>query len=583
MPLLPVNHAEHSPHFETYRLDVGEDVHCQTYPLPCGAFVEESTLSGYKELKARAMQNALTVLASNALMAYIDRDCYLTIVYLEPQVEFIRMQQVSSNATLCAMDSNTIVCCDMEQITHFVIDLATKQSSASRYPIPKIDVKPGESVMNWRVVAARNDRVLLERARRYKAAASNTAHETKSGLLHDRTQTSFDIMLLNHQEQRWHIQNEQPITYAMLADTCLLGAEAPLGLDTCANALQKGTYRNDSQPYTWTQTDESIILALALPASIEKHTIQVKFSSNQVSIEMAFEKASVTEIHTDSDASENNEELIRNGKYQGCDLWGQIVPEHCTYTWESLQTKTGNQVHDLSVLKVLLSKTHRKTRWPEIFKGADVPETVDPSELMMMLEGLEKYTETQEHSSLLQNELEEEDTEVGAPFLLTEVRADGTYCSAKQSEAGVILACPTPSNPTDFSIMLKRDVDGVVMKPPTHEFLSEWYPEANVPAIAYVLASKREAHPIYFHRNGDSNNINVLAFEPRRATVHDLSYNLYIYHVAPKSRYGKSRVIRLGTAKRDQGVLLGVAISNQHHIVCLFESELQIVQGALFL
>ncbi|WFD42275.1 hypothetical protein MPSI1_000916 [Malassezia psittaci] len=583
MPLLPVNRAEPCPQFEAYRLDVSENVHCQTYSLPSNAFVEESTSSGYKELKARAMQNALTVLASNALMAYIDCENYLTIVYLEPKVEFVRMQKFSSNTTLCAMNSNTIVCCEREQITHFVIDQATKQSSAKRYPIPKVDVKPEETVMNWRVVAARNDRVLLERAKRHKAAASGSAHGENSGLLHDRTQTSFDIMLLNNQEQQWHIQNDQPITYAMLADTCLLGAEATPGLHTCADTIQKEALRDSSQPYTWTQTDETIILALAFPASIEKHDIQVKFRSNQVSIEKAFKTASVVDLHTDADVIENNEELVKTGKYEDRDLWGQIVPERCTFSWESLQTKTGNEVHNLSVLKVILSKMHKRTRWPEVFKGADVPEAIDPSELMMMLEGLEKYTETLGHSSLLQNELEEEDTEVGTPFLLTEVGPKGTYRSAKQSDAGVVLACAAPSNPKDFSILLKRDVDGVVMKPPSNESLSEWYPEASVPAIAYVLASKREAHPIYFHRNEDSSNINVLAFEPRRATLHDLSYNLYVYHVAPRSRFGQSRVIRLGAETGDQGVLLGVVISGQNDIVCLFESKLQIVQGALFL
>ena len=125
MPLLPVGLAEQSPQFEAYRLDASSDVHCHTYSLAINAYVEESTLSGYKELKARAMQTALAVLASNTLMAYIARDGYLTIVSLKPQVKFFRLQQVSLSATLCTMDTNTIVCCEKEQITHFVIDLAT--------------------------------------------------------------------------------------------------------------------------------------------------------------------------------------------------------------------------------------------------------------------------------------------------------------------------------------------------------------------------------------------------------------------------------------------------------------------------
>ncbi|CAD6979307.1 unnamed protein product [Tilletia controversa] len=320
---------------------------------------------------------------------------------------------------------------------------------------------------------------------------------------------------------------------------------------------------------------------------------------------------------------------------QGRKLWGDVDPSASFWTWErprpshttSGAAAEGNE-ESTGYLTLHLEKRHYGTRWTHLFtprryesaddddddnlrdmvsisaepehKRArveaeqdvdDVPETVDPSERIAMLEGLEKYTSPLGGdegpqsgqglgsglgssrsgagggvSSLLEDGFEEEDANVGRDAASTTSRTQ-------------ILGLPLPSASTDDRmadsakmLIVKDEIDGLAFSSSSASShgAGGWKHVSTLPALAYVLASKQDAsHRVYAHQqvHGDSERVQVLAFEgspptrlsggrsgSARAGSGAGAGNLFVYYSPPASdasggkgvRHAESRVIRLG-------------------------------------
>lgn len=583
MPLFPVDKAQLRPQFAAYRLtsENGPMQRCHMLPVRAAAPGNTAAL-GYKELKARAMHGALVPLPASTLFAYMDAEGWVTLASIAP-LAFERVFHVGAYATLCVADERTLVVCDGALVTHVIIDAASMRAQErTRYAAPDVALQGDEHAMPWRVIAASGADVLLERARRKAQTGVTPGLGASSGTRHAQTQTRFDVAMLRAGQLAWHFVADEPVSFASLGDISILGAETPLGPP--AAPIQPGAAPvSDTPPYTWSQTEDTVTVALALPASITKHDIRVHFSPRGLSVSLAMQSAKIMELDAASEPHSNTEDALRNGTYESRALWDQINVAESLWTWEHVQTRTGGDTHVTGLLTLHLAKAHEGTRWLQVLEGDDIAETLDPSEMLMMLEGLEKYTEGPGSSSLLNDGLEEEDALAGTRFVLSEVHADGSVTQAEPSDAGVLLARAAPSNVPTSHLLLKYDVDGIVYAPPSSSTLTPWTPEEVIPAISYVLASKRDAHPVYFYKDPGAAATNVFAFEPRQSASHSgLGHNAFVYYTPPDSNDGVSRVFRLADDVQGAGALLGVGVAPNAQLVCLFESMLLVIDHALF-
>lgn len=584
MPLFPVNRALLRPQFEAYRLASGETPaqHSHKLPIPAATPGNDASL-GYKELKARAMHNALTPLPDSAIFAYLDSERYVTLVSLQEPIQFQRVFRVEHYVTMCAMDASTLVVCDGSFLSHLAIDASTLQADHISYAIPSFELHSDDHALSWRIVSASHGSILLERARRKLSSSVTPGLGANSGTQHSQSQTSFDVLLVRDKQLVWHMTSEEPVSYAFLGESSLIGSEASLGPAKSDAMKATPTPAADTPLYSWTQTDDTLTLAFALPASINKLDIRVHFSHKGLSLGLAAPAAKITDLDAEPEPHSQTEEALRNGSFESRALWDIINVDESVWTWEHVQTRTGSETRVLGLLTLHIAKKHEGTRWPTVLEGDDTAETLDPSELLMMLEGLEKYTEAPGQSSLLRDGLEEEDALAGTKFVLTEVHADGSIVRAEPSDSAMLLAGPAPCSTVQTGLLLKHDVDGIVYSPPSSPSLAVWSPVELVPAISYVLASKREAHPVYFLRVPNSSSSCVFALEPRNNTIHGkLGYNVFVYHAAPKSNYGESRVLRLENDEQRSGSLLGLAVTSDARLLCLFDTALHVVENALF-
>ncbi|KAI0061707.1 hypothetical protein BV25DRAFT_1826432 [Artomyces pyxidatus] len=320
-------------------------------------------------------------------------------------------------------------------------------------------------------------------------------------------------------------------------------------------------------PYAWTQDSEELTVAFPLPSTTTKADMTVHFSAQTLTLLIR----------------STDPELPR---YSAARLWGGIAPASSFWTWDA----HGAQAY--GVLTLHLEKQHAGTRWPAVFEaGADVPETLDPSELYNIRESLEKYTVALQSGqdasglglgagvpSLAEGERDDEaDAAVGRAACLTWVRADGGAPAWARGDAEdvTVLATPLPGLDADASLVVKHTIDGLYFT------LSEgegggWTHASTYHAVAFVLASKRDTRFTY-HVPDKA----MLAFEGGTA---DYGGNLYIYrHARPKtSKWAKQGILKVGGGAA--GSLLGVggaSVGGKLVVLCLCEGELVILRDIL--
>lgn len=342
--------------------------------------------------------------------------------------------------------------------------------------------------------------------------------------------------------------------------------------------LDPGTPR--IPPYSWTQTTDSVTVAFPLPATTLKSNMKVTFSQKTLTVHIQ---------------GTSQVEGVPLPHYSATQLWDGIQIPTSFWTWD----REGE--HSFGLLTLHLDKQSEGTRWTHVFASAgtpgeeeEVPETLDPSELYLIRESLEKYTEalqTGEDMSglglgrgapaLAQGEVDEEvDSSVGRVAFLTWVGEDGgspVWPAGLGDSACSVLSTDLPGSGTAASMVVKSGIDGVLFaldEAQTAASLPTWTHVTTFSALAFVLASKRDTRFTY-HVSSKA----VLAFENGSK---DRGGNVYIYRGGrPGQTWAKQSVLKVGDGSA--GSLLGVGTlktaQGGYTIVCLCENELVVMHN----
>ncbi|KAF8582139.1 hypothetical protein K439DRAFT_1283768, partial [Ramaria rubella] len=310
------------------------------------------------------------------------------------------------------------------------------------------------------------------------------------------------------------------------------------------------------QPYSWTQTDDTMTIAFALPGLTPKTTIHATFEGHNLSL-----RAGVPQLP--------------QPLYTSAPLWDAILPSTSLWTWErGTATSAG-------LLTVHLDKAHPGMRWSHVFAQGfelhEVAETLDPSELASIRENLDKFTSSLQDGasglghgvpSLAEGERDNEvDSSVGHLVQLTWVANDGSASGPPDDTPAVLLSLPLPGIQDALSLVIKRDIDGILYTLDN----TEWKHTATYPALGFVLASKRDTR-FTFHVSSSA----TLAFES--GARNNGGGNVYIYRGStPGDKWAKQGVFQ---QQVDAGALLGVGVittkAGQQSLLCLSERELTV-------
>lgn len=314
-------------------------------------------------------------------------------------------------------------------------------------------------------------------------------------------------------------------------------------------------------PYSWTQTDDTVAIAFALPGMTSKTSICATFGKDKLSIRIGSPP-------------------LPQPLYDGAPLWDTIHPTSSLWTWErGTMTSAG-------LLTIHLDKTHPNTRWSHVFaqgfEADEVPESLDPSELAGIRETFDKYTASLQDNarelgqgvpSLIEGERDDEvDSSVGHSVILTWVASDGSICGPEDDSPAVLLSLPLPGVKDALSLVVKNDIDGPLYTLDDAGLV--WKHAATYPALGFVLASKRDTR-FTFHVSSNT----VFAFDS--GAHNNGGGNVYIYRgCAPGDKWAKQAVFQQPTGA---GALLGVgsvASKEGQVLLCLSERKLVIWRGA---
>jgi hypothetical protein len=337
-------------------------------------------------------------------------------------------------------------------------------------------------------------------------------------------------------------------------------------------------------PYSWTQTSDSITIAIPLPSSTSKDIVKVSFSPKTLT------------VHVDYRASTS----IPIPRYSAKELWDTISPSSSFWTWDR------EAEHSYGILSLHMEKQHEGTRWVQVFASSpsgdsnansdedDVPETLDPSELWQIRESLEKYTSSLRDGgdatglglgsgvpSLAGGEIDEEvDLTVGRQAFLTWVSSDGstpTWFDFKEQIPFQLLATSLPGleEHEGLSVVVKNNLDGLVFDLNSVNIAKPvWNHSSTYSAVAFVLASKRDTRFTHLVPSKA-----IIAFE---SGGRNRGGNIYIYRPAGKKDiWAKQSIFKVDDGQG--GSLLGVgAVTGKDGdamIVCLLEGELVTING----
>ncbi|KAF9533252.1 hypothetical protein CPB83DRAFT_806226 [Crepidotus variabilis] len=365
-------------------------------------------------------------------------------------------------------------------------------------------------------------------------------------------------------------------------------------------------------PYSWTQSPDAITVAFPLPSTTSKTDIKVLFTVQTLTLHI---KA------TPLPASDSTA-LPPLPHYTTKQLWDSVNTSSCFWTWDK------EAEHSYGLLTLHMEKKHEDTRWMQVFATAsmplgsivternpthDVPESVDPSEMVKIRESMEKWTGSLlsgEDSSglglgtgiptLMEGEMDDEvDAQVGRKVLVTWIGEGGTTPEWTKGENGTdsrqfgarqeqwedvpitILSTPLPG-PTltaaRLNLILKQDLDGAVFSLINFNSTPSWEHTSTYSALAFVLASKQDTRFTY-HLPSKG----VLAFEG--GSLRDRGANVYLYRPTKgKELWAKQSVLQVENG--GGGAVLGVGYINLNGsegddilVACLTEEELVLIKG----
>ncbi|KAG8968767.1 hypothetical protein FRC03_006224 [Tulasnella sp. 419] len=354
-------------------------------------------------------------------------------------------------------------------------------------------------------------------------------------------------------------------------------------------------------PYSWTQTSDSVTVVFPLPSSTPTSAIKVTIAAAHLSL-------LVHHPHSE----DHNPASFPLPRYLRKEFWDSVDPSASFWTWDREGERPANgEPSSVGLLSLHLEKKHEGTKWSHVFRASgtdstapedvEVPETIDPSELWKIRESLEKYTaalsEGEDASglglgkglpSLAQGEMDEDvDSTSGTRVKLCWVRLNGEKWKDEATSwppTATVLSKPLPnSGGFKTSLVIKQDIDGLLFEPNSQSgtqtdqdispYSIPWIHKSTYPALAFVLASKRDLKFAY-HIGARI----VLAFESGRA---EIGGNVYMYHSADGNRWARQSILKIGGGTA--GALLGVCSvlgeDGKVHVLCLCESQLFILSN----
>ena len=389
------------------------------------------------------------------------------------------------------------------------------------------------------------------------------------------------FMLVGNTEYRSIVAPTVP-SYEPSADEI---APIPRAGENFDNANGESTTQGPSKPppYSWTQTEDSVTVAFPLPSATPKGAIKVTFSPTTLSLFITDEEDVLSKISP-----------VPLPRYAATKFWDGIRTTTSFWTFDRQASSA------YGPLTLYLDKQHDSTRWGQVFAAAgtgtasnepEVPETLDPSELVLIRESLEKYTAALQGGedasglglgrgmpSLAQGEVDDElDADVGDMSQLTWITPDGAEPAwaraAGADEPFTLLSTPLPGDAASYlSLVIKHGMDGCQFA-----YEEEWKHTATFNVLSFVLASKRDTRFVH-HLSSKA----VLAFE---SGARDLGGNVYIYRAPAKctDKSAKQAVLKVGNGS--SGPLLGVGLTvtraGREEILCLCERELVIIHSTL--
>jgi len=355
-------------------------------------------------------------------------------------------------------------------------------------------------------------------------------------------------------------------------------------------------------PFSWTQDKESLTVAFPIPSSTPTSSIRITFSRLYLTLHIASPSAAISN-------SIPNFALPRISHKK---WWGEVDPHTSVWTFDR---EAEGRDSNFGILTLHLEKQHAGTKWSDVFAtssrpdsngGAkieelneeweyeEVEETVDPSELAKISEDMEKWTrgimeggasqsnEGLGHgvpTSLMGDEMDVEvDAETGRSIVVSWIEGAGQKQEPKiitphASLPYSLLSTPlpfAPATPTlssfDSSITIKHDVDGLLFQPPSSTASKpyQWAHASTFPALAFVLATKRDTRFVYHHLDKFALAFDSPALLPSSSSSssttksRDGAGNLFVYFTPePKENKGKQMVLRVGDGA--SGSIMGVA------------------------
>jgi hypothetical protein len=348
-------------------------------------------------------------------------------------------------------------------------------------------------------------------------------------------------------------------------------------------------------PFSWTQDKESVTLVFAVPSDTPTSSIRATFSRQFLSIMIGSAQSNLTA----STIPRGELPHVSHKK-----LWDSIDPHTSVWTFDR---DAEGRDSTYGLLSLHLEKANAGTRWSDVFATSpaveeglismgevdrsleQVAETLDPSELAMISESMEKYTQStmdatgggegemggnEIPTSLMGEEIDVEvDGESGRGTVITWIEdiLSTTLPKLVRPHPTVpysLLSLPIPFSSTsisataptpDQSIVIKHDVDGIRFTPASIISPSyNWRHTSTFPALAFVLATKRDASFVY-HLSNQA----VFAFDSPPnydlGTTRSGAGNLFVYFntIGTKDLKGRQWVLRVGGTK--SGSLVGVA------------------------
>ena len=380
-------------------------------------------------------------------------------------------------------------------------------------------------------------------------------------------------------------------------------------------------------PFSWTQDKESLTVAFPIPSATPTSSIRITFSRLYLTLHIASPSAALSN-------SIPNFALPRVSHKK---WWGEVDPHTSVWTFDR---EAEGRDSNFGILTLHLEKQHAGTKWSDVFAASsrpdsggnakieelneeweyeEVAETVDPSELAKISEDMEKWTrgimeggasysnEGLGHgvpTSLMGDEMDVEvDAETGRSIVISWIEGGQKGDGGTQQEPRIItphsslpyslLSTSLPfafssSSPSsvDSSITIKHDVDGLLFRPPSNSSPEskpyQWTHASTFPALAFVLATKRDTRFVYHHLDKFALAFDSSALLPSSTssvtnTSRDGAGNLFVYFTPrPQENKGKQMVLRVGDG--GSGSVMGVAgielEEGEIAVVALCEREL---------